>query len=104
MSYRSLRASRAALRASTLGGSWNTRRVPSTGSESITRKRPGELARDSLSHVAHGADAVCYFQWRASKAVCREVPLVHGAARRARNTRLFRDVVKLANTSRLSRP
>ncbi|MFI6698548.1 beta-galactosidase [Streptomyces sp. NPDC050509] len=31
-------------------------------------KREGELARDSLLHVAHGADAVCYFQWRQSAA------------------------------------
>jgi beta-galactosidase len=31
-------------------------------------KRPGELARDSLTHVAYGADAVCFFQWRQSKA------------------------------------
>jgi beta-galactosidase len=31
-------------------------------------KRPGELARDSLTHVAHGADAVCFFQWRQSRA------------------------------------
>ncbi|MEU9337643.1 beta-galactosidase [Streptomyces sp. NPDC048290] len=31
-------------------------------------KLPGELARDSLLHVAHGADAVCYFQWRQSAA------------------------------------
>jgi beta-galactosidase len=31
-------------------------------------KRPGELGRDSLVHVAHGADAVCFFQWRQSKA------------------------------------
>ncbi|MER5634163.1 beta-galactosidase [Streptomyces nitrosporeus] len=31
-------------------------------------KRPGELARDSLVHVAHGADAVCFFQWRQSAA------------------------------------
>jgi len=30
-------------------------------------KRPGELERDSLLHVAHGADAVCFFQWRQSK-------------------------------------
>lgn len=29
-------------------------------------KRTGELGRDSLTHVAHGADAVCYFQWRQS--------------------------------------
>nr|WP_222106335.1 beta-galactosidase [Catellatospora sichuanensis] len=31
-------------------------------------KKPGEMARDSLTHVAHGADAVCYFQWRQSAA------------------------------------
>ncbi len=31
-------------------------------------KRDGELARDSLTHVAHGADAVCFFQWRQSLA------------------------------------
>ncbi|WP_329034686.1 beta-galactosidase [Streptomyces sp. NBC_00178] len=31
-------------------------------------KKKGELARDSLVHVAHGADAVCFFQWRQSAA------------------------------------
>lgn len=31
-------------------------------------KRPGEMMRDSLLHVAHGADAVCFFQWRQSAA------------------------------------
>lgn len=31
-------------------------------------KRTGDLARDSLLHVAHGADAVCFFQWRQSAA------------------------------------
>ncbi|WP_405850377.1 beta-galactosidase [Streptomyces niveus] len=31
-------------------------------------KREGELARDSLLHVAHGADAVSFFQWRQSAA------------------------------------
>ncbi|GAA2792932.1 beta-galactosidase [Kitasatospora paracochleata] len=29
-------------------------------------KGPGELRRNSLAHVARGADAVCFFQWRAS--------------------------------------
>ncbi len=29
-------------------------------------KRPGELARNSLAHVARGADAVLFFQWRAT--------------------------------------
>ncbi|MEJ3747631.1 beta-galactosidase [Actinomycetes bacterium KLBMP 9797] len=31
-------------------------------------KPPGRLRRDSLAHVARGADAVMYFQWRASRA------------------------------------
>ncbi|MFD6166845.1 beta-galactosidase [Oerskovia sp. NPDC060287] len=31
-------------------------------------KKPGDLVRDSLTHVAHGADAVCFFQWRQSRA------------------------------------
>lgn len=31
-------------------------------------KRPGELLVDSLRHVARGADAVAFFQWRASRA------------------------------------
>jgi beta-galactosidase len=31
-------------------------------------KQEGELARDSLLHVAHGADAVAFFQWRQSAA------------------------------------
>ena len=29
-------------------------------------KAPGEMLRNSLTHVARGADAVCFFQWRAS--------------------------------------
>ena len=28
-------------------------------------KAPGQLRRNSLAHVARGADAVCFFQWRA---------------------------------------
>ncbi|MGV8978400.1 MAG: beta-galactosidase [Cellulomonas sp.] len=30
-------------------------------------KRPGEMARNSLSHFARGADAILFFQWRASR-------------------------------------
>lgn len=33
-----------------------------------TPKKPGAMVRDSLTHVAHGADAVCFFQWRQSRA------------------------------------
>ncbi|WP_433304400.1 beta-galactosidase [Actinoplanes sp. CA-030573] len=29
-------------------------------------KDPGELLRNTLAHVARGADAICFFQWRAS--------------------------------------
>jgi beta-galactosidase len=31
-------------------------------------KWPGQLLRNSLQHVAHGADGICFFQWRASRA------------------------------------
>jgi beta-galactosidase len=30
-------------------------------------KTPGQMKRNSLQHVARGADAVCFFQWRASR-------------------------------------
>lgn len=30
-------------------------------------KTPGQMTRNSLTHVAHGADGVCFFQWRASR-------------------------------------
>ena len=29
-------------------------------------KKPGEMTRNSLTHVARGAEAICFFQWRAS--------------------------------------
>lgn len=29
-------------------------------------KAPGEMVRNSLTHVARGADGICFFQWRAS--------------------------------------
>ncbi|NDL55738.1 beta-galactosidase [Phytoactinopolyspora mesophila] len=30
-------------------------------------KRPGEMARNSLGHLARGADVIAFFQWRASR-------------------------------------
>ncbi|MBN6057220.1 beta-galactosidase [Nonomuraea sp. RK-328] len=43
----------------------------STGATSWQRrgiaKRPGEMRRNSLAHVARGSDAVLFFQWRASR-------------------------------------
>ncbi len=57
-------------------------------------KRPGELMRDALTHVAHGADAVCYFQWRQSRAGGERYHsgMVPHAGE---HSRVFRDVVAL---------
>jgi beta-galactosidase len=43
---------------STSAVSWQPRNVA---------KAPGELLRNIAAHVARGADAVCFFQWRASR-------------------------------------
>lgn len=57
-------------------------------------KRTGELMRDALTHVAHGADAVCYFQWRQSRAGGERFH--SGMVPHAGETsRVFRDVVAL---------
>ena len=57
-------------------------------------KRPGEMARNSLQHVARGADAVLFFQWRASRAGAEKFHsgLVPHAGT---DTRLWREVVEL---------
>lgn len=60
-------------------------------------KRAGELARDSLTHVAHGADAVCFFQWRQSAAGAEKyhsAMLPHAGA----DSDLFRSVAALGRT------
>ena len=59
-------------------------------------KRPGEMLRNSLQHVARGADAVLFFQWRASRAGAEKyhsgmVP--HAGT----DTRLWREVVELGD-------
>ncbi|MCQ9132765.1 beta-galactosidase [Streptomyces hilarionis] len=57
-------------------------------------KRPGDLARDSLLHVAHGADAVCFFQWRQSAAGAEKyhsAMVPHAGA----DSDLFREVADL---------
>ena len=68
--------------------------------QSVNRpKRAGELLRDSLTHVAHGADAVCYFQWRQSAAGAEKyhsAMVPHAGA----DSRVFRDVVALGGTLR----
>ncbi|OZG62155.1 beta-galactosidase [Bifidobacterium lemurum] len=66
------------------------------------RCEPGELVRDSLAHLAMGADAICYFQWRQSKAGAEKwhssmVP--HAGP----DSQVFRDVCELgAELDRLS--
>ncbi len=59
-----------------------------------TPKKSGALRRDSLTHVAHGADAVCYFQWRQSKAGAEKF---HSAMvpHAGEDSPIFRDVVAL---------
>ncbi|BDZ42181.1 beta-galactosidase [Paraoerskovia sediminicola] len=60
-------------------------------------KAPGELARDSLTHVAHGADAVCYFQWRQSASGAEKY---HSAMvpHAGRDSDVFRAVADLGRT------
>lgn len=62
-------------------------------------KRSGELQRDSLAHVAHGADAVCYFQWRQSAGGAEKY---HSAMvpHAGEDSRLYRSVVELGETLR----
>lgn len=57
-------------------------------------KQPGELARNSLSHVARGADGTLFFQWRASRAGAERyhsAMLPHAGS----DTRVFREVCEL---------
>jgi beta-galactosidase len=62
-------------------------------------KAPGQLRRDSLSHVARGADGALFFQWRASRAGAEKfhsgmVP--HAGT----DTRQWREVVALGSELR----
>lgn len=66
------------------------------------RKEPGQLVRDSLAHVSMGADAVCYFQWRQSKAGAEKF---HSAMvpHADEDSAVFRDVCELgADLNKLS--
>ena len=60
-------------------------------------KSRGELAADAMTHVAHGADAVCFFQWRQSRAGAEKY---HSAMvpHAGENSDVFRDVVELGKT------
>ena len=60
-------------------------------------KRPGEMARNSLSHLARGADAILFFQWRASRRGAEKfhsAMLPHAGA----NSRVFGEIVQLGAT------
>ena len=65
-------------------------------------KRPGQMRRDSLAHVAHGSDGAMFFQWRASRAGAEKfhsgmVP--HAGT----DTKIWREVVALgADLSKLA--
>ncbi|HTJ65895.1 MAG TPA: beta-galactosidase [Actinospica sp.] len=57
-------------------------------------KRPGEMRRNTLSHVARGADGALFFQWRASRGggeKFHSAMLPHGGT----DTRIWREVVEL---------
>ena len=60
------------------------------------RKHPGQLVRDSLAHVAMGADAVCYFQWRQSRAGAEKF---HSAMvpHAGEDSQVYRDVCELGD-------
>jgi len=57
-------------------------------------KAPGQLKRNSLQHVARGADAICFFQWRASG---RGAEKYHSAMlpHAGTDTRVWREVAAL---------
>ncbi|MET0297982.1 MAG: beta-galactosidase, partial [Microbacterium sp.] len=57
-------------------------------------KRPGEMARNSLSHFGRGADGILFFQWRASRSGAEKfhsAMLPHAGT----GSRVFREVVDL---------
>jgi beta-galactosidase len=65
-------------------------------------KRPGEMARNSLAHVARGSDAVLFFQWRAGRSGAEKF---HSAMlpHAGRDSRVWREVVALgSDVSRLA--
>lgn len=61
------------------------------------RKRKGELTRDALAHIGMGADAINFFQWRASAfgaEAFHSAMLPHAGE----DTALFREVCTLGHT------
>ncbi|MCO1340221.1 beta-galactosidase [Kocuria polaris] len=59
-------------------------------------KRPGEMARNSLAHFGRGADAIMFFQWRASRSGAEKfhsTMLPHAGT----DSRVWREVVQLGD-------
>ena len=57
-------------------------------------KRPGEMLRNSLAHLGRGADAILFFQWRASRSGAEKfhsAMLPHAGT----SSRVWREVVEL---------
>ena len=66
-------------------------------------KRPGEMARNSLSHLGRGADAILFFQWRASRSGAEKF---HSAMipHAGTESRVWREVVELGGDARHASP
>lgn len=70
---------------STSGVNWQGRNIS---------KRPGEMRRNSLAHLGRGADAILFFQWRASRSGAEKfhsAMLPHAGT----ESRVWREVVEL---------
>ena len=59
-------------------------------------KAPGELVRNSLQHLARGADALLFFQWRAARAGAEKF---HSALlpHAGRDTKIWRETARLGS-------
>ncbi|MEE1941567.1 beta-galactosidase [Streptomyces sp. TRM 70361] len=70
---------------STSGVNWQPRGIA---------KRPGEMARNSLAHIARGSEGAMFFQWRASRAGAEKF---HSAMvpHAGTDSRIWREVVSL---------
>ncbi len=62
-------------------------------------KAPGEMVRNTMSHLARGADSVCFFQWRAS---ARGSEKFHSALlpHAGTDSAIWRDVLELGRVLR----
>ena len=70
----------------------------------VNRAKPaGELTRNSLAHIARGADGALFFQWRASTAGAEQFH--SGIVQHAGvNTKVFREVEQLGRTLKALAP